>query len=278
MNNHEVTSLTNNNSTKKELGIFYFITFLFSWAIWIPQGLVHSGVLKMNAYVRFFDANPFGAFGPLVGAILSNLLLGNGFKTAFTNTFRKFQKRWLILSAFILPVMWTIAILIANVIDGFNPVYIWSANPAMLIIIPLYIIVLGGPFEEEFGWRGFALPRWQNNYNSLVSGIITGFFWGLWHIPLYFIPSQTIYYHKPMWGLFISTILLSIIMIWIYNYTRSMFLMLVFHTAFNSSHVLIPVLENDNSSLVHMLLLFFFVVFIVWKFGVDLENKKIVDE
>ena len=80
------------------------------------------------------------------------------------------------------------------------------------------------------------------------------------------------YYDEPMWGLLISTILLSIIMVWIYNHVESLFPLLVFHTAFNSSHALIPVLGDDTSSLWYMILLFAFTAVIVIRYGVDLKS------
>ena len=42
---------------------------------------------------------------------------------------------------------------------------------------------------EEPGWRGFALPRLQQQYGPLVGTLILGVMHGLWHLPVYFIPG-----------------------------------------------------------------------------------------
>ncbi|WP_144440314.1 CPBP family glutamic-type intramembrane protease [Limnochorda pilosa] len=40
------------------------------------------------------------------------------------------------------------------------------------------------------GWRGYALPRLQRRFNALVSSLVLGFLWWLWHLPLVFIPGK----------------------------------------------------------------------------------------
>jgi len=56
-----------------------------------------------------------------------------------------------------------------------------------LFIAWLIFDFFSGPFVEEAGWRGCALPRLQAKYNSLVASIILGFFWILWPVPLAFV-------------------------------------------------------------------------------------------
>lgn len=39
-------------------------------------------------------------------------------------------------------------------------------------------------FGEEFGWRYFLQPRLQKLYGKRFGVIISGFIWGIWHLPL----------------------------------------------------------------------------------------------
>ena len=47
-----------------------------------------------------------------------------------------------------------------------------------------------GPIGEEFGWRGFALPRLLERYSPLKSSLILGLIHAIWHLPLFFIPGM----------------------------------------------------------------------------------------
>jgi hypothetical protein len=47
-----------------------------------------------------------------------------------------------------------------------------------------------GPIGEEFGWRGFALPRLLDRYSALPASIGLGLIHTAWHLPLFFIPGM----------------------------------------------------------------------------------------
>lgn len=95
-----------------------------------------------------------------------------------------------------------------------------------------------------------------NHYNKWVVGAFIGFTWALWHLPLVWVPGVFGYYQEPIFGIFLSTIALSLIMIWIYERTENSLLpILLFHTMFNSSHVLFPIFGNDTASLWYLILL-----------------------
>ena len=95
---------------------------------------------------------------------------------------------------------------------------------------------------EEFGWRGFALPRLQNRYNALVTSIIVGAFWSLWHIPLYFLDGSLQYSFRMDAGLIPAILGYTVFLIawsiqytWLFNNTKgSVLLAAVFHGAGNA--------------------------------------------
>ena len=92
---------------------------------------------------------------------------------------------------------------------------------------------LMAPLFEEFGWRGFALPRLQRRHNALVSALIVGLGWALWHATVNYMGKvaqyrTTIVPWLLLWSQynFSQSVLLS----WIHNNTRnSMLLVLLGH-------------------------------------------------
>lgn len=45
-----------------------------------------------------------------------------------------------------------------------------------------------GPLEE-FGWRGFLQPLLRRRFSVLVSSLIVGVVWGIWHLPALVLPG-----------------------------------------------------------------------------------------
>ena len=39
-------------------------------------------------------------------------------------------------------------------------------------------------FGEEWGWRGYLLPKVSKHFSTIPTMLITGIIWGLWHAPL----------------------------------------------------------------------------------------------
>jgi membrane protease YdiL (CAAX protease family) len=53
-------------------------------------------------------------------------------------------------------------------------------TPNFNILFGLFIGGLAGFFEES-GWTGFALPRLLQRHSALISGLILGLLWAVWH-------------------------------------------------------------------------------------------------
>ena len=117
---------------------------------------------------------------------------------------------------------------------GLAPVY--SAIPTLL-----FLIVFAG-LGEEFGWRGFAMPRVQSRHNALTASLIIGAFHAVWHLPLFFLKGEMyqtlaleIGYVPAFLGYAILVLALSVQLAWIFNNTRgSVLLAAVYHGAGNA--------------------------------------------
>jgi len=118
------------------------------------------------------------------------------------------------------------------------------------LLLPYFLLnfFLGGPLGEELGWRGYALPILQKKYNALMSSIIIGIFWTLWHLPLFFSPeSQLSATPIPLFFLFNTSS--SILFTWVYNNTNgSVLLCLLFHTSNNFFSAIFSVMPKSSGS------------------------------
>ena len=139
----------------------------------------------------------------------------------------------------------------------------------------VYIFFLGGPLQEEFGWRGYAFEKLRGQYSALTASIVAGLMWGLWHLPLFFVPRAEAYYNRPVWGLLLTTTLVGIILAWFYANTRgSVFAAMLGHTMFNWSNYVFPSLDSDYAALILFGLYFVVVVYILWQYGIRTFTRR----
>jgi membrane protease YdiL (CAAX protease family) len=91
---------------------------------------------------------------------------------------------------------------------------------------------------EEFGWRGFALPRLQAKYSALASSLILGCVWVLFHLPLFFTRGGGVggnMSSTPFLAFALYILSGTVLVTWIYNNTRgSMLFAYLMHAAFNT--------------------------------------------
>lgn len=233
--------------------LFFLLAFGFTWSLWFPQALIYNGLLFLPTALADFLLSPFNpaAFGPLVAAlILSYLNQGKlGVKHLLRKFKAKFRTTWLI-PIFLLHPAITGTALLLSVLSG-EPVPEFEAlsNPVFVALAFVYIFFLGGPLQEEWGWRGYALDRLQRRWSALVSSLLLGMVWALWHAPLFLIPG-TIQSQTPAWGFTVLIISGSILFTWIYNNTGgSILAVMLFHTMNNLSFVVFPTLQTTFGGL-----------------------------
>ena len=212
---------------------FIIITYLISWTIWIPLIFMGDGWVKS-----------IGIFGPTVSALILTAAADgkSGLKSLLKKVLIwKVNIGWYAFSFASTLIVSGLALVIYKVFGGevvnTNDPGKWYLIPVIFLYV-LFFSVLG----EEFGWRGFLLPRLQEKYNALTSSLIIGLVWGFWHLPLFFIAGD-FHANIPFWLFLIQDIALAIIMTWIYNNTKkSLLLVHLFHAASNATVGLMPIL------------------------------------
>lgn len=249
----------------RKVGAFLLLTFAWSWGFWGPKALVAEGLVEGVPVLP-----ELGAFGPSVAAFVL-VIYADGIVGARRLARRAvrldFPKRWLVPALFLSPAIVFISLGVATATDA-SLSFPWTGNPIVLPMAFGFIFFLGGPVQEEFGWRGYLLDPLQERLSALGGGLVVGLVWAVWHVPLFFVPSETIYYQNPFLGFAVSITLLSVLMTWVYNNTNASLLpALLFHTSFNWSQGMFPILDSDPASLTLVGLLVFTTVAVVLYWG-----------
>lgn len=94
---------------------------------------------------------------------------------------------------------------------------------------------------EEVGWRGFALPRLQQQYGPIFASLILGILHGLWHLPAYFVQGMILpsgFDLIPFVGNTAGIIAATFIWTWLFNNTKGSILFATFaHATSNANTV-----------------------------------------
>ena len=126
----------------------------------------------------------------------------------------------------------------------------------MVILFFLYGIIYAG-LSEEPGWRGFALPRLQAKFSPLVSSLILGVIWAVWHAPVRFggMEAKSLSDTLVQW---ILILLVTVIFTWLFNRTKgSILVTALIHPAMNTTGNFL------TASLAAIILLFAFMMFVI---------------
>jgi len=228
------------------LWLFFVLTFAMSWPIWIVEGALSLHIASEAGFALFL----LGVFGPTLSAlILTRLTSGGTGVRALVGRVKVWRvgPKWYLFVFLLFGVITAAGIALASTLGGF-PLKPENLQPWYLVPI-LFVIIffLGGPIQEEFGWRGYALPRLQASQSALSSALVVGVIWGIWHLPLYWLKGsgQNTYVSgsgDPVTivqsaAVFVAaTVAMSIIYAFVYNGTRgSLLLPLLLHASINTS-------------------------------------------
>jgi membrane protease YdiL (CAAX protease family) len=244
--------MTINHDDNRQPWLFFVVAFAFSWIFWIPSVLIERGVSLPAGLVDFLASplNP-AAFGPFFAAFLLTFLQEGRdgvLQLLKRGVDLRFKKIWFA-AILLLPMVVFGGAILTSILLGVRPLDLSVlSNPPYAVVGFLVILLTGGPLQEEFGWRGYALPRLHSRFNAWVASVILGFFWWLWHLPAVFIPGSFMTNDLTVFLALLGVIVLAAVLFtWIYNNTHGSILAAVLvHTSMNwSIWVVMPTMQMD---------------------------------
>lgn len=157
-------------------------------------------------------------------------------------TVKKTGLKWLLISMIGIPVLASLAMLTSLDFD------ISRFDLRTTQLLPQIVVIVLIAVGEEYGWRGFLLPRLMDKFNLLYSSIILGLIWGIWHFPAYLIgtgvPLQMDFTVFLLW-IILGTLFIS----WIYYYTKSVLTSILAHISANAAFNYLLILPEFTGSM-----------------------------
>ncbi|MEM8857046.1 MAG: CPBP family intramembrane glutamic endopeptidase [Chloroflexota bacterium] len=154
-----------------------------------------------------------------------------------SQVFRRVRLSWLFASFLLFPALAAAAILLYATIGG-EPLALRTTQ-----LLPQAIVILLVALGEEFGWRGYALPKLQQSFGPLSSSLILGLVWGFWHYPGYLI-GVGLPLEMPFVVFLLWVLLATILMTWFFNRTGSLLAAILMHIAANATFNYLPLLPE----------------------------------
>jgi len=244
--------MTNNNNifNKYPLMIYFILTFIISWGAIImlvgPDGIPVDPDQAVTLGMAIL-------LGPsITSLLLTGLASGRkGYRELGSRLFKwRVSFSWYAVALLTAPLSTAaVLILLSFFSSEFVPSIFTSENKISLLLMGIIAGLMVG-FFEELGWTGFAIPRMRLRYDVLATGLIVGLLWGLWHFLLF--------WEKDSFSGVLPLILLlarlfswlpayRILMIWVYDHTESLFVVILMHTSLVATLMVIdPVLSGGS--------------------------------
>jgi uncharacterized protein len=164
---------------------FVLLAYGLAWAIWAPLAPAVKDALWDGRTPDNFAATPavtLGMYAPALAAVLMRLFIS---KEGLRRALGPLPSLRIALGAVLIPM--ALILILVVIVAATN---IGDATPgkplgALLAILTFVGVPVGTAlaFGEEFGWRGYLLPRLLP-LGEVKAAIIVGLIWGPWHLPV----------------------------------------------------------------------------------------------
>jgi membrane protease YdiL (CAAX protease family) len=194
----------------RPVAVFAPLALFFSWGVW--AGVFSQTPARSPAWLLGVGA---GAFGPGVASAVVLRLRGESVRAWLTGRVSSGRPlRWAALALAVPVVAGAGVAVVVFTFEGI-PAAGAVAGIAPVVVFNLVLTTLWTGGNEEFGWRGFALPHLQTRYSALTSGLLVGGLWAVWHVPLF---VYDVYTMSPA-TYAVGVLCFSVVLTWYHNTT-----------------------------------------------------------
>ena len=226
-------------SNYKKPGLFYLLSTILPWTFWFTAGYISH--LPSNEEQNMNIAIMLALVGLASPMIIAFLLLNRNpdlrkdFYHRFFN-FKSINPWYIFLTCFIMLAS-ILAAMAISLIFGYSPgQFIITGHFTFTSgVLPVWFLLIIAPIFEELAWHSYGTDCLRNKFNLLITSLIFGVYWAIWHVPLATIKD---YYQATLvesgWiyslNFMVSIIPYVLIMNWLYYKTkRNILLPVVFH-------------------------------------------------
>jgi uncharacterized protein len=223
---------------------FFVLAYGISWLFWGVIILLHLSAApgkSTTGRILYFA----GIQGPaLAGLILSLRRRGwTGVRDFYARLVRRpMNWGWVVASAFAFPCIYLGALALAVLRDHAAFPHPLVVRPAMgwgMLLVGQMLIMHG----EEYGWRGFALPRLAEKFGALGGALILGVLWAFWHFLLFYTAGS--WQSGSIWIYVVATLASCTVQASLFfRANQSVMAAMLFHGGLNASQFIFDVPER----------------------------------
>lgn len=188
------------------LGITFGLTCIYCFTVIYPLVNAKNLSAEMAAVAQLLVAAAM--FFPAIGVLLTRLITKEGFKNAWLHPHLGGNIKTYLAAYFgpgLLTLIGTVIyflifpghfdpecgyMLATLEVSGATAEMLPVSLPVLLLIQAVQALILGPVmnfitcFGEEWGWRGYLLPKMAEKLPAVPMLLVNGVIWGLWHAPL----------------------------------------------------------------------------------------------
>jgi membrane protease YdiL (CAAX protease family) len=165
------------NSARPRIGVFLVLVFVLSWPFLLYGfGWFASAGDVLERYI-------FSCMGMLMVAVSAFITRAFVERQGFSDFgWNLGHYRWYLAVLLFCALLWLGPPLAALLLGRLELIHSLSRDDLVVVILSLSGLSLVAGFGEEFGWRGYLLPRLLSD-RRIARGVLVlvGFVWGIWH-------------------------------------------------------------------------------------------------